>query len=107
MNHSNIYLLREADSPSAPLIKQIKELPTTFPSEIGSIGKGKECDFRDLLWTLQHLFSEALKPLFFYTFFFAFAIRRKKNINRIGIPKAQNSGIKEYLFSQITITLPE
>ena len=58
MKLSNIYLLSEPDSPSAKLIKQIRDLPMTFSSNFKSLKENKQCDFRDLLWTLQNIFSE-------------------------------------------------
>ena len=58
MKLSNIYLLSEPDSPSAKLIKQIRDLPITFSNKFKSLKENKQCDFRDLLWTLQNIFSE-------------------------------------------------
>ena len=58
MKLSNIYLLSEADCPSAKLIKQIRDLPLSFSTTLKSLKNNKQCDFRDLLWTLQNIFSE-------------------------------------------------
>ena len=58
MKRENIYLLSEPDAPSAKLIKQIRDLPSTFSSTFKSLKDNKQCDFRDLLWTLQNIFSE-------------------------------------------------
>ena len=58
MKLSNIYLLSEPDSPSAKLIKQIRDLPIIYNSKFKSLKNNKQCEFRDLLWTLQNIFSE-------------------------------------------------
>eukprot|EP01083_Nonionella_stella_P019293 53632_1 len=58
MKLSNIYLVSEPNCPSASLIKQIRDLPITFNNTFNSLKNKKQCDFRDLLWTLQNIFSE-------------------------------------------------
>ena len=58
MKLDNIYLLSEPDCPSAKLIKTIRDLPLKFKNRFNSLKNNKQCDFRDLLWTLQSIFSE-------------------------------------------------
>eukprot|EP00484_Ammonia_sp_Unknown_P026483 CAMPEP_0197030270 /NCGR_PEP_ID=MMETSP1384-20130603/9537_1 /TAXON_ID=29189 /ORGANISM="Ammonia sp." /LENGTH=685 /DNA_ID=CAMNT_0042459585 /DNA_START=33 /DNA_END=2090 /DNA_ORIENTATION=- len=58
MKLSNIFLFSEPDVPSAKLIKSVRDLPLTFSSQFQSLKDGKQCDFRDLLWTLQNIFAE-------------------------------------------------
>ena len=53
-----IHLLFEPDCPSAALIKKVRDLPATFRSTFKVLGGGKQCDFRDLLWAQQTMFSE-------------------------------------------------
>ena len=56
MNLDNIYVYSQPDTYSAKLIKNVRDLPNNFDN-IGSIGNKKECEFRDLLWCLQNIFS--------------------------------------------------
>lgn len=58
MNHNHIFLFSSPDNPNAQLIKNVRELPSYFHEKIGSLGKQKGCEFRDLLWTLQNIFTE-------------------------------------------------
>eukprot|EP00483_Globobulimina_turgida_P011369 UN11391 len=55
---ANIYILSSPDSPSAKIIKQIRDLPLTYASKFNSLKNNKQCDFRDLLWVIQVTFSE-------------------------------------------------
>eukprot|EP00485_Elphidium_margaritaceum_P001641 CAMPEP_0202690952 /NCGR_PEP_ID=MMETSP1385-20130828/5809_1 /ASSEMBLY_ACC=CAM_ASM_000861 /TAXON_ID=933848 /ORGANISM="Elphidium margaritaceum" /LENGTH=693 /DNA_ID=CAMNT_0049346293 /DNA_START=27 /DNA_END=2108 /DNA_ORIENTATION=- len=54
----HLLLFAKPDCPSAKLIKSVRDLPHTFHLERQSLKDGKECDFRDLLWLLQSIFSE-------------------------------------------------
>ena len=76
MNHKYIYLYNEPQVPSAKLIKNVRDLPLNILDDVGSLENKTQSDFRDLLWSLQNIFSQVLRYIFFLFFpFFIFCAR--------------------------------
>lgn len=62
LNKANVYIFIAPNVPSAKIIKDIKHLPIAieqnFLPTIGHLKGEKQCDFRDLLWVLQTIYTE-------------------------------------------------
>ena len=68
LSHKYIYVLSEPTVPSAKLIKRVRDLPLNVEEEVGALSDDTQCDFRELLWTLQNIFSTMyVKKIQFHT----------------------------------------